>query len=148
MRPLQPPQLTARSRRSARSGSRSTSRPEPKLHRNSGAAQARLAIGEHDRMTHHRSDQEPDVAIVGGGLMGACVAWGLARQGVRVCVLDEGDIALRASRANFALIWVQGKGIDFPAYAAWTKAAAEAWPRLAAELGSETGINVGLDQPG
>lgn len=80
--------------------------------------------------------------------MGACVAWGLARQGVRVCVLDEGDIALRASRANFALIWVQGKGIGFPAYAAWTKAAAEAWPRLAAELRSETGINVGLDQPG
>ena len=66
--------------------------------------------------------------------MGACVAWGLARQGLRVCVLDEGDIALRASRANFALIWVQGKGIGFPAYAAWTKAAAEAWPRLAAEL--------------
>ena len=80
--------------------------------------------------------------------MGACVAWGLARQGLRVCVLDEGDIALRASRANFALIWVQGKGIGFPAYAAWTKAAAEAWPRLAAELRSETGINVGLDQPG
>ena len=80
--------------------------------------------------------------------MGACVAWGLARQGLRVCVLDEGDIALRASRANFALIWVQGKGIGFPAYTAWTKAAAEAWPRLAAELRSETGINVGLDQPG
>lgn len=80
--------------------------------------------------------------------MGACVAWGLARQGLRVCVLDEGDIALRASRANFALIWVQGKGVGFPAYAAWTKAAAEAWPRLAAELRSETGINVGLDQPG
>ena len=80
--------------------------------------------------------------------MGACLAWGLARQGLRVCVLDEGDIALRASRANFALIWVQGKGIGFPAYTAWTKAAAEAWPRLASELKSDTGINVGLDQPG
>jgi glycine/D-amino acid oxidase-like deaminating enzyme len=80
--------------------------------------------------------------------MGACLAWGLARQGLRVCVLDEGDIALRASRANFALIWVQGKGLGFPAYTALTKAAAEAWPRLAAELKSDTRIDVGLDQPG
>lgn len=91
---------------------------------------------------------EPDIVVVGGGLMGACLAFGLARQGLRVCVLDEGDIALRASRANFALIWVQGKGLGFPAYTEWTKAAAAAWPRLAAELKTDTGIDVGLDQPG
>lgn len=99
-------------------------------------------------MAFNRPHAECDVAVVGGGLMGACLAWGLTRLGLRVCVLDEGDIALRASRANFALIWVQGKGLGFPAYTAWTKAAAEAWPRLAAELKSDTGIDVGLDQPG
>jgi glycine/D-amino acid oxidase-like deaminating enzyme len=91
---------------------------------------------------------EPDIVVVGGGLMGACLAWGFARQGLRVCVLDEGDIALRASRANFALIWVQGKGLGFPAYTAWTKSAAAAWPRLASDLESDTGIDVALDQPG
>src|SRR3954470_20065946 len=90
----------------------------------------------------------PDIAVVGGGLMGACLAWGLAIRGMRVCVLDEGDIALRASRANFALIWVQGKGVGFPAYTSWTKSAAAAWPRLAEDLESDTGINVSLDQPG
>jgi glycine/D-amino acid oxidase-like deaminating enzyme len=99
-------------------------------------------------MTVDRRHPEPDIAVVGGGLMGACLAWGLARQGLRICVLDEGDIALRASRANFALVWVQGKGLGFPAYTGWTKAAAEAWPRLASDLASETGIDVGLDQPG
>ncbi|WP_114949044.1 NAD(P)/FAD-dependent oxidoreductase [Microvirga calopogonii] len=99
-------------------------------------------------MAINRKHAEPDTVVVGGGLMGACLAWGLARQGLRVCVLDEGDIALRASRANFALIWVQGKGLGFPAYTAWTKAAAAAWPRLAAELNADTGIDVGLDQPG
>ncbi|MCG7393825.1 FAD-binding oxidoreductase [Microvirga sp. ACRRW] len=92
--------------------------------------------------------REPDIVVIGGGLMGACVAWGLARRNLRVCVLDEGDIALRASRANFALIWVQGKGLGFPAYAAWTKTAAADWPRFAADLESDTGIDVGLDQPG
>ena len=48
-----------------------------------------------------------DVAVVGGGLVGAALAWGLAREGQRVVVLDEGDLARRASRANFALVWVQ-----------------------------------------
>jgi glycine/D-amino acid oxidase-like deaminating enzyme len=48
-----------------------------------------------------------DVAVVGGGLVGAALAWGLAREGQRVTVLDEGDMARRASRANFALVWVQ-----------------------------------------
>jgi len=99
-------------------------------------------------MADNRKHAEPDTVVVGGGLMGACLAWGLARQGLRVCVLDEGDIALRASRANFALVWVQGKGLGFPAYTAWTKAAAAAWPRLDAELKAETGIDVSLDQPG
>jgi glycine/D-amino acid oxidase-like deaminating enzyme len=99
-------------------------------------------------MAVDRKHAEPDIVVIGGGLMGASLAWGLARQGSRVCVLDEGDIALRASRANFALIWVQGKGLGFPAYTAWTKAAAAAWPRLAADLKSDTGIDVGLDQPG
>lgn len=99
-------------------------------------------------MQLNRTHAEPDIVVVGGGLMGASLAWGCARQGLRVCVLDEGDIALRASRANFALIWVQGKGLGFPAYTAWTKAAAAAWPRLAADLKSDTGIDVSLDQPG
>jgi hydrogen cyanide synthase HcnC len=99
-------------------------------------------------MVLNRQHSEHDAVVVGGGLMGASLAWGLARKGLRVCVLDEGDIALRASRANFALIWVQGKGLGFPEYTAWTKAASVAWPRLALELEAETGIDVSLDQPG
>jgi glycine/D-amino acid oxidase-like deaminating enzyme len=54
---------------------------------------------------------EPDVLVIGGGLVGACIAWGLARRGLRVTVLDEGDIAFRAARANFGHVWVHGKGL-------------------------------------
>ena len=61
-----------------------------------------------------------DVAVVGGGLLGSAIAWGLGRIGKRVAVLDEGDIAKRASRANFALVWVQSKGLGMPAYTSWT----------------------------
>ena len=68
-----------------------------------------------------------DVAVVGGGLLGSAIAWGLGRLGQSVAVLDEGDITKRASRANFALVWVQSKGLGMPAYTGWTVRASQAW---------------------
>lgn len=91
---------------------------------------------------------EYDVAVVGGGLLGSAIAWGLGRLGQRVCVLDEGDVAKRASRANFALIWVQSKGMGMPAYTQWTARASEGWGRLAAALQEETGLDVHLQRNG
>ena len=89
-----------------------------------------------------------DVAVVGGGLLGSAIAWGLGRLGQSVAVLDEGDIAKRASRANFALVWVQSKGLGMPAYTGWTVRASQAWPNLAAELRDQTGLDVALQQNG
>jgi glycine/D-amino acid oxidase-like deaminating enzyme len=89
-----------------------------------------------------------DVAVVGGGLLGSAIAWGLGRFGKTVAVLDEGDIAKRASRANFALVWVQSKGLGMPAYTGWTVRASETWARLAAELQEQTGLDVCLQQNG
>jgi len=89
-----------------------------------------------------------DVVVIGGGLVGSAVAWGLARQGASVVVLDEGDDAFRASRGNFGLVWVQGKGDGMPDYAAWTRNSATRWPELAAAIAAEEGVDVGLRQPG
>jgi hydrogen cyanide synthase HcnC len=89
-----------------------------------------------------------DVAVVGGGLVGAAIAFGLRSLGPKLAVLDEGDVALRAARGNFGLIWVQGKGMGLPAYSAWTQRSARKWPRLAAELLREAAIDVALAQPG
>jgi glycine/D-amino acid oxidase-like deaminating enzyme len=91
---------------------------------------------------------EFDFAVIGGGLVGAAIAWGLARRGRSVAMLDEGDTALRASRGNFALIWVQSKGGGMSQYALWTRQSSEAWPQLAEELRIETGLDVCLQQPG
>ena len=63
-------------------------------------------------------------------------------------MLDEGDVAYRAARGNFGLIWVQGKGLGLPPYGAWTQRSAREWPRFAALLRDETGIDVALRQQG
>ena len=89
-----------------------------------------------------------DIAIVGGGLVGAAIAWGAAGGGRNVALLDEGDVALRAARGNFALVWVQGKGLGLPEYAAWTARSAAAWPDFAAALAEETGIDLRYSRPG
>ena len=89
-----------------------------------------------------------EIAVVGGGLVGTAIGWGLARLGHRVTVFDEDDAAQRASRANFALIWVQSKGLGMPAYAAWSRQAAENWSALAALLKQQTGHDVGLERNG
>ena len=91
---------------------------------------------------------EFDVAVLGGGLVGTAIAWGLTRLGQRVAVLDEGDVAFRASRGNFALVWVQSKGLGMPEYAGWTVRSSEAWAGLAADLRAETGVDVAHQRPG
>jgi len=89
-----------------------------------------------------------DAIVIGGGLVGSAVAYGMARERLRVALVDEGDAAFRASRGNFGLVWVQSKGRGAPHYQRWTRLSAEEWPKLAADLGERTGIDVGLEQPG
>jgi glycine/D-amino acid oxidase-like deaminating enzyme len=89
-----------------------------------------------------------DVAVVGGGLVGGAIAYGLARLGRRAALLDEGDVAYRASRGNFGLVWVQGKGLGLAPYGNWTQRAARRAPELARALQEETGTDVALAQPG
>ncbi|GAA3717565.1 FAD-dependent oxidoreductase [Oceanisphaera sediminis] len=97
---------------------------------------------------NHASRNETDVAIIGGGLVGMSLAYGLLRQGKRVTVFDEGDQALRASRGNFGLVWVQGKGDTCPEYARLSRLSARLWPELAANLQQDTGIDIELQQGG
>ncbi|HMA07177.1 MAG TPA: FAD-dependent oxidoreductase [Ramlibacter sp.] len=89
-----------------------------------------------------------DTLVVGGGVVGMAVAYGLARAGEAVRVLDGSDDAFRASRGNFGLVWVQGKGRGRPPYARWTMDSARRWPALAEELARATGIDVELSQIG
>ncbi|WP_324730546.1 NAD(P)/FAD-dependent oxidoreductase [Pseudomonas paeninsulae] len=92
--------------------------------------------------------RQTDVTVIGGGLVGLAIALGLMRNGLKVTVLDEGDIALRASRGNFGLVWVQGKGDTCPEYAQLSRLSARLWGDFAQQLQSSTGIDVQLAQRG
>ena len=91
---------------------------------------------------------QTEYAIVGGGVVGLSIAYGLLKQGRRVTVFDEGDGAHRASRGNFGLVWVQGKGLSQPAYARWTLSSAAAWQAFANDLEQQTDLGLSLEQRG
>jgi glycine/D-amino acid oxidase-like deaminating enzyme len=92
--------------------------------------------------------QGKEVIVVGGGVVGAAIAYGATRSGATVTLLDQGDIAHRASRGNFGLVWVQSKGAGFPRYARWSRDAAGYWPQFAKELLELTGVDVAIQQSG
>jgi glycine/D-amino acid oxidase-like deaminating enzyme len=86
--------------------------------------------------------------IIGGGIVGCAVAYGLLKNGHRVTVLDGGDSDYRASRGNFGLVWLSCKGLDAPHYAAWTRRSVGMWRQLADELTTLSGIDLHLEQNG
>lgn len=91
---------------------------------------------------------DTDVLVIGAGVVGAALAYGIAKQGRRVIVLDGEDRDLRAARANFGLVWVQGKGSDAPAYDVLTRQSSDLWPDFHRELADISGMPVDYSRPG
>lgn len=91
---------------------------------------------------------KPEYVIVGGGVVGCAVAFGLLKAGHAVTVLDGGDSEYRASRGNFGLVWLSSKGLNAPHYAAWTRKSIHLWAELARELENHSGQSVHLVQQG
>lgn len=91
---------------------------------------------------------KPEYIVVGGGVVGCAVAYGMLKAGHKVTVLDGGDKAHRASRGNFGLVWLSSKGLDAPHYASWTRRSIKLWQSLADELEEMTDENLNLVQQG
>ncbi len=89
-----------------------------------------------------------DVAVIGGGMVGTAIAYGCASRGARTALVDQGDLSLRAARANAGLIYSQGKGEGMPAYAAWTRRSIGLWPDFAKAMVAASGREIGFRQRG
>lgn len=91
---------------------------------------------------------EYDVVVCGAGMVGTALAYGMAGAGLRVLALDGDDTDLRAAKANFGLVWVQGKGFSKPEYQRLSHRSAQLWSDFGLTLEKETGIALGLEQRG
>ena len=97
--------------------------------------------------------EEAEVAVIGAGIVGSCVAYYLAREGVDVVVLERGRRNCAASGNNAGSLHVQLLAYDF---GDWAQAgggpaantlplqrdSAAIWPKLAAALGADLDIEI------
>ena len=89
-----------------------------------------------------------DVVVIGAGIVGSAIAYGLTGRKFRVLVLDGGDRDFRAAAANVGLVWLQGKGMNMPAYQRWTRESIDLWHDFSAELTAATGVDVQYERKG
>jgi glycine/D-amino acid oxidase-like deaminating enzyme len=89
-----------------------------------------------------------DVIVIGAGTVGAAIAYGLARKKLSVLVLDGDDGDYRAARANFGLVWLQGKGRDMPAYQQLTRSSIDLWPEFDIELSKLSATDLQYERNG
>jgi glycine/D-amino acid oxidase-like deaminating enzyme len=92
--------------------------------------------------------RDHDFIVAGAGMVGSAIAMGLAGAGRRVLMLDGADTDYRAAKANFGLVWVQGKGYGNIPYQRLSHEAARLWPEFARDLERETGIALQYENHG
>ncbi len=89
-------------------------------------------------------DVAPDVAVVGGGVIGLAVAWRAAASGRRVTVFDRGALGEGTSRVAAGMLApVSEADAGEPALLRAGLASAGAWPAFAAELEEASGLPAG-----
>jgi glycine/D-amino acid oxidase-like deaminating enzyme len=77
------------------------------------------------------------VVIIGGGIIGVCTAFFLARQGVPVVLCEKGEIAAEQSSRNWG--WCRKMGRD-PREVPLAIEALRLWPEMNTLVGAETGF--------
>jgi glycine oxidase len=83
----------------------------------------------------------PDVIVVGGGVVGCAAAFGLAREGVRVLLLERDGIASHASGAAAGMLTPLAESPPHGPLFAFGLRSLRAFPALAAELRERSGVD-------
>jgi glycine oxidase len=90
-----------------------------------------------------------DVIVVGGGVIGLASAWRIAQRGLSVTVLERDEPGGGATRVSAGMLApvTESEFEDEPLLAE-RLAAAESWPRFAAELAEASGVDCGYRRNG
>ena len=80
---------------------------------------------------------EADVVVIGGGIVGTCTAYYLARRGVRVALLEKGRIGAEQSSRNWG--WCRQQNRDARELPMATKSL-DLWEAMAGDIGESVGF--------
>ncbi len=90
-----------------------------------------------------------DAVVVGGGAIGLCCAWSIARRGGRVVVLERDVPPAGATRVAAGMLAPVGElAFGEPELLRVTLAAAERYPSFVAELEAASGVDCGFTRQG
>ena len=81
------------------------------------------------------------VAVIGAGIIGAAIAYRLARRGCTVTIVDRHQPAAGATRRSFA--WINAGAKTPASYHDLNRRSLEMWNRFAGELATEVGLRWG-----
>ncbi|MGH9404347.1 MAG: glycine oxidase ThiO [Terriglobia bacterium] len=90
----------------------------------------------------------PDVIVVGAGLIGCAIALRLAQAKLRVTVFERGEPGCEASSAGAGMIAPQGETTEADEYYEFCAASRDLYPDFAAEVEALTGRDVGFRRDG
>jgi len=85
----------------------------------------------------------PDVIVVGAGAIGTSIAYQLAKAGVKVMVVERGQLGGGATGASAGMIQINPDRTTPPALSTLEVESARLFPALATELLDRTGMDIG-----
>lgn len=88
------------------------------------------------------SDRNPDCVIIGGGIIGCSAARALAKRGLHVAVLERGSPGRQATWAAGGMLSPLGEAAHQDGLFRAAVASLDLWPAFAAEIASESGVDV------
>jgi glycine oxidase len=89
-----------------------------------------------------------EILIVGGGVIGLAIARELAKQGIDICLIERNTLGTESSFAAGGMLAPQAEADSRDALFELLIQSRDLYPKLAAELREETGIDIELDTSG
>lgn len=87
------------------------------------------------------SRKSKSVVVIGGGIVGASIAWRIASRGQQVTLIDKAEPGSGASSHSFA--WINAGAKEPIGYHNLNRRSLEMWSRFAAALGEDVGLRWG-----